>query len=504
MEVKRILLVLCLCVVFTSTLSKKGKPKPENDEDTYGALLDEDLQNDGDDDEYGVDGPDDGPDDISEPVSEEEHAEFRTQPQVFVAKVGEIVRLPCQVSNHDVINIWQRDDVLLYQGHVAVDTEKYSNIREFPDNALEVRINNEKDYGNYSCILITTNVIKNRPRLIHRVVGPTPPKITDIRTDKNEYKIGETLKLTCKAIGYPKPVISWHKGNERLELHGETIEIPNVTPENGGIYRCLADNGLKEPSHKHVAINIEHAPKISISKYLVTSNKERDAELVCTVDAYPEANVLWKKGEEIMKNDATRKIITKRRQHTVESIFVISNLTDQDFGTYTCVGKNRNGKKEEKVSLVKTPAVRDFIKPEKGNKDVLLTWKVESKSPISAHEIQYRKKGDSDWKIAVPEVTNGQNDMYVIKYTLRDLEAGAYETRARSQNEHGWSEYSDIMPFEGEKHISAQEDTSAPQQQEISQKEAPVGESTHQAGSSIKASTVILSIALIFTFYIRH
>lgn len=92
-----------------------------------------------------------------------------------------------------------------------------------------------------------------------------------------------------------------------------------------------------------------------------------------------------------MKHD----IIQKKHANRNEYILVIRNLTEKDFGKYSCFAKNSLGKLEKTVSLVKTPAIRDFIKPDKSNKEVVLTWKVESKSPILEHELQFKKKGVS-------------------------------------------------------------------------------------------------------------
>ncbi|XP_057661524.1 protein amalgam-like isoform X1 [Diorhabda carinulata] len=534
MEVERILVILCLCFLFGSTVSKKGsasqpiaRGKSENFEEIYGDLAEDDIQND---DYYGGD-YDENAEETNERGGVVEHVEFQTQPQTFIGNVGDTIRMPCSVSNTDVVNTWQRDETLLYHGHSPISPEKYPNIRELEvNNTLEVNISSNADFGNYACVLILSNNPKDNPRIVHRLMHPVPPIITGIVTDSNnrtEYVPGETLKMTCVASGLPKPTISWHKGSERLEVQGDTLTIPNLSESDEGTYRCLADNGLQKPSHHHIAIRISHAPRIKIGQYLVTANKEKDTELVCTVDAYPAVQPIWKKGNEILKTEENRKIITKRReQYTVESILVISNLTDEDFTNYTCTAANEMGKSEQVVSLIKIPAVREFIKPEKSYKDVVLSWKVESKSPIETHEIQYRRKGEVAWRTAVPEVVNGKDDIYTVKYILKDLDVGSYETRIRSKNEHGWSEFSEIMPFEGvlakpgssthknhhkkhhkEKELREKQDVpSAPQQQEISQKEAPVGESKPPGGSSIKtsASASILSISLIFHFYLRQ
>lgn len=129
----------------------------------------------------------------------------------------------------------------------------------------------------------------------------------------------------------------------------------------------------------------------------MTSDKEKDAELICTVDAFPQPQIVWKKGDEIIVNQGKSKITLNKKleKPEFESILLITDLSDEDFTTYTCLARNSLGKSEKQINLVKVPVVREFIKPDKANRDVVLTWKVESSSPVTAHEIQYRKKGVS-------------------------------------------------------------------------------------------------------------
>lgn len=132
---------------------------------------------------------------------------------------------------------------------------------------------------------------------------------------------------------------------------------------------------------------------ITINEYLVNSNHQSDAELGCTVYAYPPASIEWRKeGENLVQ---TKKIdfIEKKQASGIENILVIHNLTEKDFGKYSCFAKNNLGDREKTVKLVKTPAIKQFIKPDKSNKDVVLRWKVESRSPILEHELQVKKKG---------------------------------------------------------------------------------------------------------------
>ncbi|CAG9855767.1 unnamed protein product [Phyllotreta striolata] len=543
MNVRQILVVLGLCAFVGSAPNTKGNSKPENIEDTYGSFVDGDNDMQNDDFDYGLDEEGSPPQEDNNLSPPEEHAEFISKPGVYPATIGDSIYLPCETTNQEIVTIWEKEDagekILLFQAGVPMKNS--DNVVLNANNTLKVHVEKPTDYGAYACILM--NDAESRPALTHQIVAATPPAIRGIWTNKNNetvYKQGETMMLTCEATGYPKPTISWHKENERLLVTGDTLTIPNVSKDSAGIYRCLADQPTSpsampvhhKPSHSFIQIHVEHPPQISVKEYLVTSNKERDAELICLVDAFPQPKIVWKKGDEIIINEGKTKISIDRRQKFIESKLLITDLADDDFTTYTCLARNSLGRMEKSISLVKVPVVREFSKPDKSNKDVVLTWKVESSSPIIAHEIQYRKKGETEWNVAKPEVTKSESDVYTVKYTLKDLDAGSYETRVRSQSEHGWSEYSSIIPFEGvlakhgssthkkhhknhhkdqkekelkEKHISAQQEaTSAPRQQEIIQKEAPVGASKTSASSAMASSLTTLSIALIFLCSIRQ
>lgn len=114
-----------------------------------------------------------------------------------------------------------------------------------------------------------------------------------------------------------------------------------------------------------------------------------DTELKCIVHAEPRATVVWKKdGVNIISNSHTQ-LSTTENSH----ILLIKGLQETDFGVYVCSAVNYLGETKREIKLSKTPAVVKFIKPQGDSKDVQLTWEVQSKSPISEHDLQYRKKG---------------------------------------------------------------------------------------------------------------
>ena len=62
---------------------------------------------------------------------------------------------------------------------------------------------------------------------------------------------GNTLKLICKADGYPTPTIKWLKGFKEVTIDQRvrvsktgTLRIKKAQLDDSGKYRCIADNGI--------------------------------------------------------------------------------------------------------------------------------------------------------------------------------------------------------------------------------------------------------------------
>ncbi|XP_066254455.1 limbic system-associated membrane protein-like isoform X2 [Euwallacea similis] len=495
----KLVVILCvllgsLGVLYAAAVDKDvADKKAKFDENVYGAIDEEDenLQKDQNDyydevekdDEDGHEGP------VEAEGSNDVNVKLISKGQVFLQEIGSVVELPCQASAKVLVRFWFKGSALIF--HDQFNLENKENYKLLENGTLQVKILTANDFGNYSCKLPVTPTIQ--PEIVHQVFGKTSPNITHLFVDPNQkvFDIGASFTLTCQASGYPKPKIQWHKDNEKLGTEGESLTITNAKPNHAGNYRCFADNKIGKPDHKYIKISINHIPIVSVDKYLINTDHGEDAELVCDVKGHPTPEVFWRRNEQNIVSREPRIVLkTTNERNTL----TIRNVTEEDFGKYTCVASNDLGEETRTLSLVKTPAVRRFQKSHSPQKDIILQWRVESKQRISAHELQYRVKGESSWNTLVPEVEPSDDDVYIIKYTLKDLEPGIYETRARSKNHHGWSNYSDIIPFESE---TASIDT--PAQQRTGE---PVGESKTSSSTSLIPSLSLL--VLLTTIHMRQ
>lgn len=65
-------------------------------------------------------------------------------------------------------------------------------------------------------------------------------------------------------------------------------------------------------------------------------------------------------------------------------------------------------------------------------------------------QMEYRPKGDSEWKTVTPKVNDGKNNLFTVEYLFKNLSTGIYEAALMAQNEFGWSPRSQPRTFEKE------------------------------------------------------
>ncbi|XP_076745051.1 neurotrimin isoform X9 [Maylandia zebra] len=166
-----------------------------------------------------------------------------------------------------------------------------------------------------------------------------PPKITNLSRDVvvNE---GSNITLMCQASGKPEPSISWKliSSSGDLVSDDEYLEIPSISRQKAGTYECTAVNDI-DTDVQTVDITVNYAPAVSEGRDVGVTLGQRGV-LECEADAVPEADFEWYKDNRRIFNDFDGMEIVSTGLGSKLTFF---NVSDGDYGNYTCVAINTLG-----------------------------------------------------------------------------------------------------------------------------------------------------------------
>ncbi|CAG2053987.1 unnamed protein product [Timema podura] len=363
-----------MCVCCSAALSK---PSVEPEEE-YDYQNDEDYVYD-DTPEEGTGDPVTGP----PPV-------ITTKGQVFNAKPGDTVILPCNLENvgrytrnaawvgvgtpktslgwalnpqntswlgvelskhcldDAYVVMWIHGSTTLFTDNVQ--QHKDARLRRHPNNTLEISRVTGEDSGTYTCKISAQPVVE----ISHTLNVPSPPKIVRVLPEASNRMLlkGTSLTLQCDATGHPKPTITWSRSNRNMPsgektVQGSSITFDSIDRHHAGTYDCTATNGIDKPARGTITIHVKYAPEIRVDKETVNSGEGYESALLCTVHAEPSATVTWAKDGKPVNLSSHMK--SEVDQHT--HILKISKTKKGDFGRYTCIANNTVGTKTKVIEL---------------------------------------------------------------------------------------------------------------------------------------------------------
>ncbi|XP_036380454.1 opioid-binding protein/cell adhesion molecule isoform X2 [Megalops cyprinoides] len=275
----------------------------------------------------------------------------------ITVRQGDNAVLKCIVDNKVSRVAWLNRTTILFAGR-----EKWSldprvillNNTAITEYSIKIQNVNVFDEGPYVCSILTNK--KPKSSRVHLIVQ-VPAKITNISTDITVNE-GSNVTLMCLAIGRPEPTIMWRhssiKGHGFMN-EGEYVEITAITKEQSGIYECSANNDISAPDVRTVQITVNYPPFISDVRSTGTPVGQKGI-LQCEASAVPLADFAWYKEDRRLFNGLNGvKIENKGRQ----SMLIFFNVSEEDYGNYTCVAMNTMGITNASIILYGPGAVHD-------------------------------------------------------------------------------------------------------------------------------------------------
>ncbi|KAL0994539.1 hypothetical protein UPYG_G00123670 [Umbra pygmaea] len=204
--------------------------------------------------------------------------------------------------------------------------------------SIKIQNVNVHDEGPYVCSILTSNTPKSSK--VHLIVQ-VPAKITNISTDITVNE-GSNVTLMCLAIGRPEPSIIWKHRSAKgrtFVTKGEYVDMTAITKEQSGTYECISSNDISDPDVRTVKVTVNYAPFISKAKSTGTPVGQKGV-LQCEASAVPGADFEWYKEERRLFNGLNG---VKIENHGKQSTLVFLNVSEEDYGNYTCVAVNTMG-----------------------------------------------------------------------------------------------------------------------------------------------------------------
>ncbi|KAM4709599.1 netrin receptor DCC [Discoglossus pictus] len=290
---------------------------------------------------------------------------FLSEPSDVVTMRGSNVLLNCSAqSDQGAPTIkWKKDGAYL---NLAVDERR----QQLPSGSLIIQNvqhtrHHRPDEGAYQCEASLDGIGALISRTA-KVIVAGPLRILS-QTESVTSFLGDTALLKCEIVGEPMPTIHWQKNQEDLVLiPGDTrvlvlpsgsLQISRLHMGDSGVYRCLAKNPGSSRTGNEAELRILsesglHRQQIFLQRPSNMAVVEgHDAVLECSVSGYPTPTVLWLQGDEVIQ--------TRTRKYSLlgGSNLLITNVTDDDSGTYTCLVtyKNENSSASAELSVMVPP-----------------------------------------------------------------------------------------------------------------------------------------------------
>ncbi|XP_067557563.1 netrin receptor DCC-like [Pseudorca crassidens] len=292
---------------------------------------------------------------------------FLSEPSDAVTMRGGNVLLNCSAESDRGAPVikWKKDGI-----HLALGMDERK--QQLPNGSLLIQNilhsrHHKPDEGLYQCeaSLGDSGSIISRTAKV-AVAGPL--RFLS-QTESVTAFMGDTVLLKCEVIGEPMPTIHWQKNQEDLTpipgdsrvvvLPSGALQISRLQLGDIGIYRCLARNPASSRTGNEAEVRILSDPGLHRQLYFlqrpsnVVAIEGKDAILECCVSGYPPPSFTWLRGEEVIQ--------LRSRKYSLlgGSNLLISNVTDDDSGTYTCVVtyKNENISASAELTVLGQPSV---------------------------------------------------------------------------------------------------------------------------------------------------
>lgn len=171
--------------------------------------------------------------------------------------------------------------------------------------------------------------------------------------------LGNPISINCEANGYPRPSITWFKGNSRVSkefhavpLKNNTLTVNFATTDDEGYYMCQASNEIGNGLKKIIHVNINEPARFDYASKNISSRRNDPVTLSCQARGDEPLTISWSHNAvKIDRNNYRISIAEMKTDEGVNSQLSITRSDRHDSGTYKCTAENSFGRGEHLIYL---------------------------------------------------------------------------------------------------------------------------------------------------------
>ncbi|XP_078541165.1 neogenin isoform X4 [Lissotriton helveticus] len=293
---------------------------------------------------------------------------FLVEPEDTVAVRGSSVTLNCSAHSETPPKIeWKKDGTFL---SIGSDDRR----QLLPDGSLLISSivhfkNNKPDEGNYQCVATVESlgtIVSRTARLM--VAGV--PRFTG-QPEPSSVHAGDSVVLNCEINIDLVPFVRWEQDREPLLLDERVVKLPNgalvisnATQSDEGQYRCMVENVGSSKYSDEVELKVlpdageDRRLSFLVQPTPITKVVGQSVIVPCAASGSPAPIIHWTKNEEEIALESSDRLLL-----LAGGSLRISDLTEDDAGTYTCIAENANETIEAQADLTMQVPPEFLVRP---------------------------------------------------------------------------------------------------------------------------------------------
>lgn len=256
------------------------------------------------------------------------------------------------VGELEYLSVFDKED-----GLIDYEEEQFRSVMEKDDDVLVWKLLLNQVTGSlaglYQCQVQFEDEIVSSRKVLLSVLDPNK---VEHNTKYVITKQGGNITLDCTDFN---GAVNWRRlGDTSVVQDGNLLNLIRVDRSDSGIYICSVSGGSRT---MNISLLVEHIPTITPTQPTIYQHPGYSSSLSCEVAAVPVPAVSWYSlgsplGPTMVKSHGDISLeIDEFKDGRMTFSLIFHNVTQEDYGQYSCNANNTSGESSATVQLVFSP-----------------------------------------------------------------------------------------------------------------------------------------------------